>query len=113
MRRSTNYKGQSFIEYTAVTMCIVAALLGMQYYIKRALQGRLRESADTIGEQYTARHTNSAITVTHTGNTKIVTEDDDPGDGETFGLKTTIYTDETTQRSGYENLDKFEKELFD
>lgn len=111
MRRNTNYKGQSFIEYAAVTMCIVAALLGMQYYIKRSLQGRLRESADTIGEQYAPRHTNSAITTTHTGNSEIKTTEV-LRDGK-FGLETTIETDETTQRSGYENLDKFEKELFD
>lgn len=45
-------KGQNFIEYTLVISCIVGALLGMQFYVKRALQGRLRMAGDQIGEQY-------------------------------------------------------------
>lgn len=110
MRREHN-KGQSLIEYTVVVICMVASLLGMQYYIKRAVQGRLRESADAIGEQYAPRHTSSAITTTHTGTTDIETKEVSR-DG-VFGLETTIKTDETTQRSGNENLDSFEKGLYD
>lgn len=110
MRRDHN-KGQSIIEYSVVAICVVAALLGMQYYIKRTIQGRFRESADAIGEQYAPRHTNSTITTTHTGNSEIETTEVSR-DG-VFGLETTIKTDETTQRSGNENLDSFEKGLYD
>jgi len=114
MHREHN-KGQSFIEYSLVTICIVAALLGMQYYLKRAVQGRLRESADAIGEQYAPRHTTSTITITHTGNSEIeTTEVERDGEfGPEFGLETTIKTDETTRRTGNENLDSFEENLYD
>jgi hypothetical protein len=106
-----NNKGQSFLEYTLVTICIVASLLGMQYYIKRSIQGRLRESADAIGEQYAPRHTSSTITITHTGTSEIETTEVER-EGE-FGLETTIKTDETTRRTGNENLDSFEESLYD
>ena len=104
-------KGQGVIEYSLVIACIVAALLSMQYYLKRAVQGRVRESADAIGEQYAPRHTNSAITITHIGNSEIDTTEVER-DG-VFGLETTINTNETTQRTGNENLQSFEKNLYD
>ena len=56
-------KAQSFMEYTVLFCCIVAALIAMQIYIKRSIQGRLRNAADEIGEQYSAKTTNSDTTV--------------------------------------------------
>lgn len=50
-------KAQSVIEYAAVIFCIVAALLAMQTYIKRSLQGRLRQAGDNIGQQYSPGNT--------------------------------------------------------
>lgn len=46
---------QSSLEYTAIALCLGAALVAMNIYIKRGIQGRLREAADSIGEQYSAR----------------------------------------------------------
>ena len=45
-------RGQSLFEYTAVVACVVAALLGVSVYAQRAIQGRMRSSADQIGQQY-------------------------------------------------------------
>lgn len=102
------------LEYAMVIACIAAALLTMQHYIKRSIQGRVRESADTIGEQYAPGHMESYITITQTGKTTITAEQVvDPLNAGKFGLKTTSKTDETTTRAGYENVGKFQKGLFD
>jgi len=45
-------KGQSTLEYAVLIVVIIAALIAMQVYLKRGIQGKMRESADTIGEQF-------------------------------------------------------------
>jgi uncharacterized protein (UPF0333 family) len=52
-------KGQSTLEYAVLIAVVVGALLAMQIYMKRGIQGKLRQSADQIGEQYSAGHTTS------------------------------------------------------
>ena len=42
-------RGQSAIEYTVLVAIVVAALLGMAVYTKRALDGKWREVGDTLG----------------------------------------------------------------
>jgi len=37
------------IEYAVLIVVIIAALLGMQIYLKRAISGRWREAADSLG----------------------------------------------------------------
>ena len=53
--------GQSTLEYAVVVAVTVAALLTMQVYVKRGMAGKLRTSADSIGEQYDPRHTSNPI----------------------------------------------------
>jgi len=43
---------QSTVEYALLIAVVIAALVAMQYYLKGASQGRLRESADQIGSQW-------------------------------------------------------------
>lgn len=45
-------RGQSTLEYAVVIAVVVAALVVMQLYVRRGFQGRLRQSADDIGEQF-------------------------------------------------------------
>ena len=45
-------KGQSTLEYALVIAVIVAALVAMQTYIKRGFQGKLKQSTDDVGEQF-------------------------------------------------------------
>jgi len=47
-----NKKGMSVLEYAMFVAVLVAALLSMQMYMKRGLQGKFRQAADEIGEQY-------------------------------------------------------------
>lgn len=62
-------KGQSVLEYAMIIAVVVGALLAIQIYMKRGLQGRLRESSDQIGEQFDAEKTAISRTTTHTGTT--------------------------------------------
>ena len=43
---------QSTLEYALILAVIVGALLTMQNYLKRSVQGQLQSKADDIGEQY-------------------------------------------------------------
>jgi hypothetical protein len=50
-------RGQSILEYATLLALIVSALLIMQFYVKRAYQGRLKDEADQVGQQYSPGHT--------------------------------------------------------
>ena len=45
-------KAQSMLEYTILLMIIIAAFLAMQVYLKRGFQGRWKQAADGLGDQY-------------------------------------------------------------
>ncbi len=51
--------GQSTLEYAVIIAVVVAGFIAMQIYIRRAVQGKLRESTDRIGEQYSAGNVTS------------------------------------------------------
>jgi hypothetical protein len=52
-----NRKGQSVLEYAIILSVVVAGVVAMNIYMKRASEGHLRGSADRIGEQYSADNT--------------------------------------------------------
>ncbi|MFP4473620.1 MAG: hypothetical protein ACLFPX_07155 [Candidatus Omnitrophota bacterium] len=45
-------KGQSTLEYAVLIIIVIGALLAIQNYVKRGIQGRLRQATDDIGSQY-------------------------------------------------------------
>ena len=45
-------KAQSTLEYALLITVVIGGLLTMQSYMKRGLQGKLKETTDQIGEQY-------------------------------------------------------------
>lgn len=105
-------KAQSTMEYTMIVACIVAALLAMQHYIKRGAEGKLRESADSIGEQYDAKHVDSRVTVSQQGTTEYKSQQ--VREGSVDGVRTTITTrGEVDNRAGFENLGEFPGGLYD
>jgi len=55
-RRGHGAAGQSAVEYAVLIAALVGALITMQIYVKRAVSGSFRESSDSIGDQYSARH---------------------------------------------------------
>lgn len=57
-------RGQSTLEYVILVGFVVAALISMGFYMKRGFEGRLKESTDQIGQQYSARNTSANYTTT-------------------------------------------------
>ncbi len=62
-------RGQSTLEYAVLIVVIIGALLTIQVYIKRGVQGRLKSAADDIGDQYSDGNTNSLQVITRNGTT--------------------------------------------
>ena len=50
--------GQSTLEYAVLVCVIIGALLTVQVYLKRGVQGRLRSAADDIGDQFSPGNVN-------------------------------------------------------
>ncbi len=69
MRCRGNYRAQSTLEYALIIAVVVAGLVAMQIYMKRGVQGKLRESADQIGEQFEANNTTVNRTTNRSGTT--------------------------------------------
>jgi uncharacterized protein (UPF0333 family) len=63
-------RGQSTLEYAVLTVVIIGALLTIQVYIKRGVQGRLKSAADDIGDQYSDGNTNVIKTTNRFSNTQ-------------------------------------------
>src|SRR5580658_8721304 len=63
-------RGQSTLEYAVLIVVIIGALLTLQVYIKRGVQGRLKSSADDVGDQYSDGNTNEIKTVVTSSNTE-------------------------------------------
>ena len=51
-------KGQSTLEYAILIIIVMAALLSIQVYVKRGIQGRFKSAADDIGDQFSPGNTN-------------------------------------------------------
>ncbi len=70
-------KGQSTLEYAIIITVVIAGLVAMQHFMRRGVEGKLRESTDRIGEQYVAGKTTTKVTTRQ--QSSLVTQ-------ETFGL---------------------------
>jgi Flp pilus assembly pilin Flp len=64
-------RGQSTLEYAVLIVVIIGALLAMQAYIKKGVQGRLKSAADDIGDQFSPGNTNE---VRHTNRDSVTFE---------------------------------------
>ena len=61
-RRLSVKRAQTTLEYAILIGVIVAGLIAMQVYLKRGFQGKLKESADTMGQQFSPDYTTSHYT---------------------------------------------------
>lgn len=118
MKRFLNKKAQTFIEYTMILIIVAAGLLLMQHYIKRGTQGRLRQAADSIGDQYDAHNITSSITMTQLGVTNVDTylhelNSAEAEEGKILGVITSSSGWDRTNRRGNENVAAFPNDLFD
>lgn len=106
------HKAQSTLEYAVVVVVIVAALLAMQIYLKRAMQGRLRQAADEAGQQYAPRATTSDITIQQDSTVQITTtttKDDAAGIYKTVTSNNII--NQTDTRKGSESVGSLDSKL--
>ena len=73
-------KGQSTLEYAILIIIIIGALLSIQIYIKRGVQGRLKQATDDIGDQFSPGNMN--VIKKHTVNSYISQTATQQGQGE-------------------------------
>lgn len=62
-------RGQSTLEYALIISVVVGALLAMQIYMKRGMEGRMRKASDDIGKQFDADATYVSEVTNKTGTT--------------------------------------------
>jgi len=97
-------KGQSTLEYVILIGFVVAALIAMGVYMKRGFQGKLRESTDQIGEQYSPGHTTGTFTTTVS-----MSQTEAQASG---GKTTTTISKYDVERSGSETVATFDQEYW-
>lgn len=98
-----NKRGQSTLEYGIVIAVVVAALVAMQTYIKRGMQGKLKQASDDIGEQFSPGYT----TGNYISNSSVNSTENIVG-----GVKpiTTTHSSQEQNRSTTENVEVFTSE---
>jgi uncharacterized protein (UPF0333 family) len=103
-KRLSKNKAQTTLEYAVLIGVIVAGLIAMQVYLKRGYQGKLRESADSMGEQFSPGQTTAFYnTTTYTNSTETLT---------TAGVSKTVINNQTTTRVGSESVSGFDQETW-
>ena len=65
-----NKSGQSTLEYAILTVIVIGALMSIQIYVKRGVQGRLKSAGDDIGDQFSPNNTDIVSTVTTASTTR-------------------------------------------
>lgn len=95
MRAKLTRKAQSTLEYAILILIVIVALLAMQVYLKRGIQGRMRESSENIGQAYSPGYTTSNFH-TELDSVTLETVKDD--------ITTTTLQKRDEQRDGNENV---------
>lgn len=101
-----NRRGQNTAEYAVVIALIIGAVIAMQTYVKRGLQGRMKDATDKIAtdtaelgatKQYEPYYTDQAVDVASKSTVEKTTAE---------GAAKTAKTDDTSTRQGfYESKD--------
>lgn len=96
MRRfRLNKKAQTTLEYAVLIGIIAAALVTMQIYLKRGYQGKLRGSADSMGQQFSPEYSTYTYTTDSTSDTS---------ENITNGVTTTTIHNQWSNRTGNETV---------
>lgn len=94
MRRNRN--GQSTFELTLTIVAVIAAVAAMSIYMKRSVMGKLRESGDQVGGQFSPLQTTNNYTRTFKGQ-----QDDNVQNN---GASSTNNVNQTQDRTGNETV---------
>lgn len=96
MGRIKRNMAQSTLEYAVIVTVVIVSLLALQIYIKRAAEGKLRESSDRLGQQFEIGNTITHSENTRNGTVLQLTNVDDTGTNtsDTKGVSQTVITGE-------------------
>ncbi len=97
-----NKRGQNTLEYALIIAVVIAALLTINTYLKKGVQGRLKESTDQIGKQFDPENFTTASQTEGSGETVT----DEIRDVKTGTTTSTITKAETVTKSDYEQWGK-------
>ncbi|MFA5118831.1 MAG: hypothetical protein WC695_08290 [Candidatus Omnitrophota bacterium] len=95
-------RAQSTLEYAVIIAVVVGALIAMQIYVKRGLQGRLRQATDDVGDQFSPGNTNY-----HYITNSFVNSDETSSGGSYLTNavpSTTTLSNQLQNRTGNENI---------
>jgi Flp pilus assembly pilin Flp len=115
--------GQAFVEYAVIIAVICAALLGMRIYVKRAMMGKMRQSAEEIGSQYSPKSTSATTSIDVTPSSvttpTLIPLKNNKGVAVTdiyglpvYGIETTTVSNETTNRTHTESVGPYEASFY-
>jgi hypothetical protein len=96
-------KAQTTLEYAILIGVIVAGLIAMQVYIKRGYQGKLKESADSMGQQFSPGNTVTHYTITSATNSTETLANE---------VTTTKINSQTSDKAGKEAVATSDKEFW-
>lgn len=102
-RKLFSNRAQTTLEYAILIGIVVGGLIAMQIYVKRGLQGKLKENADSMGAQFSPGYTTSSYTTSNTADSSETLA------GE---VTTTTISGQTTDRTGAENVDVLANEYW-
>ncbi|MFA6217553.1 MAG: hypothetical protein WDL87_07915 [Candidatus Omnitrophota bacterium] len=95
-------RAQSTLEYAVIIAVVVGALIAMQVYVKRGLQGRLRQASDDIGDQFSPGVTTTSYTTVSNVTTREWVNKAISGATNMTGTKTD--STQNQRRNGTENV---------
>ena len=93
-----NRRGQSTLELALTIVAVAAAAIAMAIFLKRSVMGKMRESGDQVGGQFTPLNTTSDYTKKYTGDQ---TEATNPN-----GLVDTTITKQEQTKTGNEKVNQ-------
>ncbi len=106
-------RGQSTLEYAVLIVIVVGALLSIQMYIKRGVQGRLKSSSDDIGDQFSPGNTNVIKSTRVKSKTRELFGRDESGTAKQGESSSTITNGaETTNTVERSQIDKVDQEYW-
>ena len=96
-------KGQSTAEYAIVIGLVIAAAVAMQVYVKRGIQGKVKDLTDNIiGTEQAAYQQDTSgfeindLTSTLVSDTRVTVKESEGGGRRSTGSETTTYEYEST-----------------
>lgn len=101
-RINKSKKAQSSLEYTLIIAVFVAALISIQAYVKRGIQGNFRAIANDIGTPYEPKNTTSSKTIS--GKSKSVVKVTTSEAGDKLETKVTSEDASSDRTKGWEKV---------